>query len=259
MLSWMAAAICLLCAWAALSGCLYSTHQYHTGLLLPQGRTQATFGAGRQPLWRCESSTPDTTGAQAQKACNEDENRTEKVSPTGVFKGSVDYRLGVRDSWGPFPGVELQWHLEVPTNPASMEFTLNLGLPIRSAAFRHMLGAGWGIGAWADNSYFLHYALSRDMAGGRIFGNIRATWLATQIGEVMGGDFAMPFPSDQHIVFQSGAGYLYRLPDWPVAPDFLIPFVNLTLPAIPGGDKKFRRQDIPLLQADASLGVGWGF
>lgn len=237
------------------SGCLYSTHNFATGALQPAGRSQATLGLGRQTLWRC--SDPDTL-AGGQRACNADGSGGERVDRSEVPKGSLEYRLGIRDAWGPFPGLEMKWHLEMPTNPATMEFSLSLGLPA-PASFRHSLGAGWGIGAWADNTFFLEYAISRKFGIPLLFSNLRATWLATQIGEVLGEDFAKPFPSNQHMVFQGGLGMAVRLGDWPVLPDVVIPYFTLTLPQIPSGDRRFRPADIPTAQWDANLGLGWSF
>jgi hypothetical protein len=234
-------------------GCLYSVHHFNTGEVLPAGRSQTTLGAGRQPIWHCGHEAADSA---ASHVCGD--SAGEAATQTHVFKGSVDFRLGLKDSLGPFPGAELQWHLEAPTNPATMEFGVNLGLP-GGAAFRHEVGVGWGIGAWADNSFYLQYSASRPVGGPLLFGNLRVTWLATQIGEVLGDDFTQPLPSNRHLVLQAGAGLFLRLPDWVVVPDFLIPQVNLTLPQIPSGEKKFRGGDIPSGQWDANLGFGWAF
>ncbi|MDB5103732.1 MAG: hypothetical protein JWP91_1421 [Fibrobacteres bacterium] len=223
------------------------------------------MGMGREPLWSCAHYQADS--ADAVHACGD--SAGESVSGSNLFKGSLDYRLGVKDSWGPFPGAEMQWHLEAPTNPATMEFSFNLALPVpgRSggsgnpepeADFHHKIGAGWGIGAWADNSFFLEYAASRKLGGPLWFGNMRATYLATQIGEVLGDDFSQPLPSDRTLVFQAALGASFRLPDWVLAPDFIIPQINVTLPQVPTGERRFRSDDIPLAQWDASLGLGWG-
>lgn len=222
---------------------------------MPAGKSQATLGMGRQSQWKCSGYQADST--DAAHACGD--STGESVSKSELFKGSVDYRLGLKDSWGPFPGAELQWHLEAPTNPATMEFSLNLAMPGgKSSQFRHKLGAGWGIGAWADNSFFLEYSASRKVGLPLFFGNVRATYLATQIGEVLGGDFSAPLPSDRTLVLQSGMGILLRLPAWFLAPDFLIPQFNVTLPQIPSGEQDFRRRDIPMAQWDMSFGFGWG-
>lgn len=233
------------------TGCLYSVHHFNTGALMAPGRTQTTLGAGREQLWSCHPAASDSAG---RHACGD--SAGERVSHGETFKGSLDFRLGLAERWGPFPGAELEWHLEAPTNPATMEFALNLGLP-GSERFHEKIGAGWGIGAWADNSVFMEYAASRGTGRPLWFGNVRVTWLATQIGDVLGDDFAAPLPSHQHLVAQAGAGLSWRLPDWPVVPDFVIPQFNATFPQIPAGPGRYRPGDIPLVQWDMSLGLGW--
>jgi hypothetical protein len=244
-----------------LAGCLYSTHNFATGRLLPQGRSEATVGFGRQPIWRCAGYVQDST--RAGEACGEGGGGEESAERSDMPKGSVGYRLGMRDAWGPFPGLELRWHLEAPTNPATMEFGLNLGLPggarDSAGAFRHAVGAGWGIGAWADKTFYAEYAASARVGPPLLFSNLRVTYLATQIGEVLGEDFAKPFPSNQHWVFQAGLGAGIPVGDWLVLPDIVIPGVSITLPQIPSGEREFQPSDIPLLQWDATLGLGWTF
>lgn len=255
-----------------LTGCLYSAQHFNTGILMPAGRSQTTLGVGRQPLWTCSGFQADST--DASHACGDSTGET--TGKSDLFKGSIDYRLGVKDVWGPFPGAELQWHLEAPTNPATMEFSFNLALPTlgggsggvgggkaagegKDPEFRHKLGAGWGMGAWADNSFFLEYAASRNVGLPLFFGNLRATYLATQIGEVLDDDFSQPLPSDQVLVLQAALGVYFRLPAWFLAPDFVIPQFNVTLPQVPSGERMFRRGDIPLAQWDMNFGLGWDF
>ncbi len=238
------------------TGCLYSVHHFNTGTILPAGKSQVTLGAGQETLWKCQHSQPDSIS----HVCRENESKygNETISNSEIFTGSLNYRLGIRDSWGPFPGAELEWHLELPTNPATMEFALNLALP-GGHTFHHKIGAGWGIGAWADNSFFMEYALSQSWGSTLGFGNLRATYLATQIGEVTSGNFSDPLPSNQHLLLQAGMGVFYRLPDWIIIPDFIIPQVNLTLPQIPSGNQQFSAKDIPLAQWNINLGLGWNF
>lgn len=244
--------LCLLSAWM-LAGCLYSTHHFHTGMILPAGKSRTTLGIGRQPLWVCRGYAEEPEGARAH-ACGD--SAGESVSRSETAKGSVNFSLGLKDRLGPFPGAEMEAHLEGPTNPATMEFALNLALPARPS-LHHKLGAGWGTGAWADNSFFLEYAASRDYGRPVFFGNLRLTWLATQMGEVLGEDFASALPSRRHWVGQAGAGLSMGLPDWPVAPDFLIPYLSVTLPQLPSGEGKFRARDIPLAQWDMNFAFGW--
>jgi hypothetical protein len=243
-----------------LQGCLYSTHHFHNGQVMNAGHSQATFGVGRQPVWNCHRDAGDS--ANTKLACADGTERAknagETVQHTTWPKGSFHYRLGLRDNWGPFPAIEMEWHFEVPTNPATMEFGLNFALPGPSF-MHHKLGGGWGVGAWADDSFFAEYAISLISGQHLLFTNFRATWLATQIGDVLGEDFAKPFPRNQHFVFQTAYGLFYRLPDWPVVPDFIIPSLNLTLPSVPAGEQKFKPSDIPTLQWDINVGLGWGF
>jgi hypothetical protein len=237
-------------------------HHFNTGVLMPAGRSQTTLGVGRQPQFTCAHYHTDST--VAEHACDENDSGVERVRKSDIFKGSFDYRLGLKDKWGPFPGAELEWHVEAPTSPVTMEFAMNLALPTgnpapTAASFHHKLGAGWGIGAWADNSFFLEYAASKSVGPPLFFSNLRGTYLATQIGDVLRDDFSKPLPSHRVLVFQAGGGIFLRLPDWPVAPDFLIPQVIVTLPQVPAGDRKFKRADIPLAQWDMNLGFGWAF
>lgn len=241
---------------ALLNGCLYSVHHFHTGELMPAGKSQTTLGLGRQPLWRCENVPADSS--KMKHVCNEDGTGRERIIKSSVLQGSLDYRLGVKDSWGPFPGLEVQWHLEAPTNPATMEFAMNLALP-SGTKYRHKVGGGWGIGAWADNSFFMEYAISRQIGIPLFFLNLRSTYLATQIDEILRDDFSKALPRDQILITQTGFGAFFRLPKIMILPDFLIPQFNLTLPQVPFGNQKFHRKDIELVQWDMNFGFGWTF
>lgn len=242
---------CGLAAWA-LSGCLYSTQHFHTGVLMPEGHGSGTLGLGCQPRWSCSAPADSLR----PKACNEDGSGAEWVRRSDVPQASFDYRLGIADRVGPFPGAELEWHLEAPTNPASLEFSLNLGMPAWGG-MRHMLGAGWGIGAWSDNSLFLEYAASRRLGLPLFFANVRLSLLATQLPRVLQDDFARALPSERVLVAQSGFGARFPLPRVALAPDFVIPQFNVSYPQVPAGERAFRRADIPPLQWDMNLGLGW--
>jgi hypothetical protein len=89
------------------------------------------------------------------------------------------------------------------------------------------------------------------------FANMRMTLLATQMPRVLKDDFARALPSDQTLVLQSGFGVRFPLPALPFAPDFLVPQFNLSYPQLPAGDRDFRRADIPSLQWNMNLGLGW--
>ena len=88
-------------------------------------------------------------------------------------------------------------------------------------------------------------------------GDDNGTLLATQLPRVLKDDFARALPSERVLVLQSGFGASFPLPHWPLAPDRVIPHFNVTFPQVPAGDRDFRRADIPPVQWDMDLGLGW--
>jgi len=161
---------------------------------------------------------------------------------------------------GPFPGVEMGLHLESPTNPVSGEFDLQLGLPVPAGRpYHHSLSAGWGIGIWADNSYFLEYAASRSWGGNEFFGNYRATYLASQLADLNGSVEARKFRLNRRLIHQSSLGFKWTLPEIPVVPDFIVPEVGLTYPLAPTGTDAIPDWVLDDRAWDLSLGIGWHF
>ncbi|MEO7424258.1 MAG: hypothetical protein ABI036_03665, partial [Fibrobacteria bacterium] len=175
------------------TGCLYTTHHFNSGRLLEPGKTAVTFGVGTQQVYT--ESCPDgyyNDIREGNRLCRPDAYGgpvdqgeillydTNAIRPDletmSIPKLSLSYRLGVRGQWGPFTGVELGWLVEAPTNPGTVEFDVKLGLPL-DKRFRahHSLSAGWGVGMWADNSYFLEYAASRDLGAHSLYSNYRFT------------------------------------------------------------------------------------
>ncbi len=211
-------------------------------------------------MWKCVEIIADTTGNAEWCGQLNGTGSFEYSSVSYIPKGSFNYRLGVRDNWGPFKGVELEWHLELPTNPASMEFKMALGLPgISKLPLYHKLSAGWGIGIWADNSFFGEYALSLPFKSHELFFAARETWLATQVSEVLNEDFEDPLPRKQEWVFQLGSGLALSLPEILILPDVIIPHLNMTFPQIANGNRKIRKEDVGPLLWDFNLGVAWKF
>lgn len=180
---------------------------------------------------------------------------------SSTFKGSLGYRLGVHGPFGPFAGAEIGLHLEGPTNPASAEFDLKAGLPLpKGLPFHHSLSAGLGIGAWADNSYFGEYALSRAFGANDLFVNYRATYLASQLSDLDGSESRRHFKSRRRLIHQASLGFAWNLPDIPVLPDFIVPLVVLTYPLAPVGTgtppPDYLLDDHVW---DFSVGMGWNF
>ncbi len=238
------------------NGCLYSTHHFNTGETLKAGRSKVTIGAGRQPLWDCLDKTP-----RSSILCNgANGNPPEPVSVSQTFKGSVNYKLGLKDNWGPFPKTELQWHFEAPTNPITMEFGLVLGLPdFNQQKFSHNLHTGWGMGIWSDNSFFLEYALSRSVYSHRLFINLRETWLATQINDVLNENFDKELTQNKQFISQIGIGLQLKLPDWFLMPHFISPQLNFTFPQVTTGDFEFLDADIDDYLANLNIATSWVF
>jgi hypothetical protein len=267
-----------------LTGCLYTTHHFNTGRLLEPGETSLTLGAG--PFHSLDYGCPDvpngvfyegidestdSTGTHCMRyrsvfdSAGNTVGRTDSVPHAhawkSTLKASLGYRLGVHGPFGPFAGAEIGLHLEGPTNPASAEFDVKVGLPMpQGRPFHHSLSGGVGIGAWADNSYFGEYALSRAFGASDLFVDYRATYLASQLSDLKGSESRLHFGTRRRLIHQASLGFLWALPDVPVLPDFVVPLVVLTYPLAPVGT------DTPppdyLLDDhawDFSIGMGWTF
>jgi hypothetical protein len=258
-----------------LSGCLYTTHHFNTGRLLEPGRTSFTLGAGVSGTvsYGCPEesaySITNQTGVHCINYHNEyidgkmvgvEDTVPQQASTSRVINSSLGYRLGVRGPFGPFKGAEVGLHMESPTNPVTGEFDLKVGLPAPKVfPLLHSLSAGWGIGAWADNTYFLEYAASRPFGANDLFFNYRATYLASQFADQSEAESARRFEAHHRLIHQAAAGFSWVLPDIPVLPDFLAPEAILTYPLAPVGTKR-----IPAFVLDDrlwgfNLGFGWNF
>ncbi|MEO7424004.1 MAG: hypothetical protein ABI036_02390 [Fibrobacteria bacterium] len=267
-----------------LNGCLYTTHHFNTGRLLEPGHSAVTLGYGRSSTvgYGCPDGLDiydysDSTGLHCERynpffgegMQGQGEDRAQSQGPdtlqpesksSPISNGSIGYRLGIHDRFGPFTGAEIGLHLEAPTNPASAEFDLKLGLPLpQGIPYHHSLSAGWGIGAWADNSWFLEYAASRAFGGSDLFVNYRADYLSTQVGEITSKKVKNTFRRHPRWIHQAAFGFRWALPKIAVVPDFLIPQIGLNYPQAPVGES-----DVPAFVLDDrmwsfALGMGWGY
>lgn len=131
----------------------------------------------------------------------------------------LTWRLGAFGPFGPFTGLELGLHAEAPNNPVTQEFRVALGLPGSDSLFAHSAIAGWGTGAWADNSWFLQYAASRTWKPWRVFGSVRGTLQGTQIEDAVEGD---RFQHKRSWDVQTTLGGRLALPQAKVLPDWLL-------------------------------------
>lgn len=263
-----------------LTGCLYTTHRFNSGRLLEPGHSSVTLGGGVSgtPRYGCgdgitkSSVYQDSTGIkhcsvydpQAQDSGSQTGGqyviKDLKAFSTPLLNGSISYRLGIHGPIGPFPGLEMGLHLEAPTNPASGEFDLQLGLPVPAGRpYHHSLSAGWGIGFWADDSYFLEYAASRSWGENDLFVNYRAIYLASQLADLTGSVDVRRFRSKRRLIHQSSLGFKWALPDILVLPDFIAPEVGLTYPLAPTGVDAIPEWVLDDRAWDFSLGMGWHF
>ncbi len=263
-----------------LAGCLYTGQHFNDGRLLGPGNTSVTLGAGvsREIAFGCLEypgygmgySYKDSTGLHCIRyritrdsvgnAVYRDDTVAPGLSGTLRPKASLGYRLGVAGRIGPFPGADIGLRLEAPTNPVSGEFDLRLGLPAPlAAAWRHSLSAGWIIGAWADNSWFLEYAGSHDWGVTAVFANYRATLLATQFADLGDAEGSRRFASRRRLIHQASLGWLWNLPPLPAVPDFLAPEATLTYPLAPEGTASIPARYLDDRAFEFALGMGWRF
>lgn len=262
-----------------LSGCLYTSQHFNSGRILEPGETSVTLGYGKAHF--LEAQCPDQYDVATRTASDPPVCRSwyagggldgtpgypraeDSILPVAwesinTPKFSLGYRLGVRKQWGPLTGIELGWTLEAPTNPISLEFDLKVGLPSPKAwKVDHSLSGGWGIGMWADNSWFLEYAASKTLGNQTFYLGYRYTALATQPQDLEDSFEEWKFAHRPRDIQQASLGWFFRLPEIAVIPDFLGPQVTVTTPmltglsdAIPSTDRDY---DLNL-----NLGFGWEF
>ncbi len=256
-----------------LDGCLYTTQHFGGGRVLEPGETAFALAAGRYQSISAAcadefeiSAIRTPAGRACQKSSWTDSMGTYRVrydtvpmlvSHTGGTSVGMDWRLGLHGPFGPFPGAEAGIHLEVPTNPATAEFDLKVGLPAPTGSYRHALAGGWGIGLWADNSWFGEYAASYGMGRNSLFANYRATWLATQIMDLGESVDERHFPHKRRLIQQAALGFAWKPFESPSMPA-IIPLLSITYPQAPMGDLDI---PAPLLREaafDFALGFRWG-
>jgi len=258
---------------ACLTGCLYTTHHFNSGRILDPGQTAVTIGIGRSSIY--SQGCPDGYGRDYDTTATahpcapyfggssarpvDTAHVPEAVTSITIPKFSLGYRLGVRGPWGPFTGVEMGWHLEALTNPGTVEFDLKFGLPVPEKFHaHHSLSGGWGVGMWADNSWFLEYAASRDLGKHAVYGNYRYTWLATQPADLTYSFDHWRFVSHRNYAHQAALGLYLKLPDIFLVPDYVTPQVNFTFP-VTAPFIKIDQDKLESVLVNINFGCGWNF
>lgn len=255
------------------NGCLYSSHHFGGGRLLEPGRSSFALGAGAYSAMsigcadyseslirtgsgpRCERWDMGGIDSNGMPVYGQDTVAASLESGYGPG-ASLGWRLGLAGAFGPFRGAELGIHLEAPTNPVTAEFDLKVGLPAPAGSFRHALAAGWGIGMWADNTWFGEYAASREFGRHSLIGNYRATWLATQPYDLKDAVDDRIFTPRRRLIHQGALGFAWSLgKGWP---EFLAPLVLATYPQAPYGDQAIPAPMLREAAWNVAFGVRWG-
>lgn len=256
-----------------MSGCMYSGHHFGGGRLLAPGRSSLSLGAGAYPSMSlgCDDADAHVIGTPAGSACQRwrDWNMDSlgnmvpdvdtvpaAVNTVYVRSASIGWRLGLAGALGPFRGAEMGIHLEAPTNPVSAEFDLKLGLPAPAGGFRHAFAAGWGIGMWADNSWFGEYAASHEIGKHSLFSNYRATRLSTQFYDFDGAEEKRKFPSKRRLIHQGALGFAWSTgAGWP---EIVAPLIVATYPQAPYGENAIEANMLREAGWSLALGMRWG-
>lgn len=164
---------------------------------------------------------------------------------------AVNWKLGVLGPFGPFTGMQVGTQMEAATAPVTQEFHVAIGLPTGDSAIAHSLAAGWGVGMWADNSWFLQYAASRRFGSCRVFGSLRGTLQpSVNLMDIDKGRFK----SDRSWDFQAATGVKIPLGRAVVLPDWV--GIGATLNLVNSAYPSF---DIDELRQESGLGAAWAF
>ena len=265
-----------------LSGCLSSTLQhYNDGRTLATGITDDTWGLVRTTMTVCAGETkrgssglmecqldtvvktiiPNGTAVYSSENLPKDTTIT-AVNTAPMYQLMTSWRLGVRDSWGPFTGVDLGWAIEFP---GTLEFDGRLGLPgpAPEASWRHSMTLGWGIGNWADNTWYAEYGISNQLSeSALLFGNLRESILSTQISDLeMEQTQSRLFANHRRLLSQASFGMRFGPFKKGLLPKFYTFGAHFGTPVVPflGGasSKTADAHGYPLFSYAFGLGLSW--
>jgi hypothetical protein len=144
------------------SGCLVATQSLNHGKLLNPGERLITTGYG----WKHSAKYFSTY--HHDSTANIDIIDSTRM---GWLNFIFDYRIGILRKYPFGRGLEIGYHLEyaqrkerekiVPFSPPLLEIDTRFGLPdftLHKSIFHHNVNAGWDVGQWVDNGWFLGYA-----------------------------------------------------------------------------------------------------
>ncbi|MGL1900917.1 MAG: hypothetical protein OCC49_02185 [Fibrobacterales bacterium] len=241
-----------------LSSCLTTQH-FNTGKTLKTGNSVVVWGVGSNTIFNCsrdydnwEYSNNDSTVYTKTCQSNENEIIDDELAP----QISRKFRLGVRDDWGPFPGVDIGYSLEAP---GGVEFDGRLALPGLSESLYHSLSVGWIIGLWADNTVFLEYAFSKEVGKNSFYVNLRESYIATQAYDLeFDEDSEEMFKHNRNWATQLGFGMRHEGKRQFFFPNVFYAHGTITAPAFSFVDR-IEGDMRPMYQFSPSVGVGWTY
>lgn len=172
-----------------------------------------------------------------------------KIDTDRELHVALNWKLGVLGPFGPFTGMQVGMQMEAATAPITQEFHVAIGLPGSDSSIAHSIAAGWGVGMWADNSWFLQYAASRRFGTCRVFGSLRGS-LQPSVN-TMDLDEGK-FKSDRSWDFQAAGGLKVPLGNVVVLPDWA--GLGVTLDLAHSGYPSF---DMDELRQESGIGMAW--
>lgn len=228
-------------------GCLFTTQSFNRGKLLPPGVSDVAFGFGLCPAvtesrtWQAET----TYYAGGGISYGYGDKVTYRKEYIRTF--ALQYRLGVLEKYPFGKGFEVGWMVQAPValykgSVASLELNGRFGLkPVVTpdGVFYHNLSAGWDIGQWVDNSWFLEYAAGFEHGRFTPYAGFRAILAGTDYigreGDPLDFDeeeFGLGRfkPSKRSFMARVTAGTAISLGEIPVLPEYIIPEVSLIFP-----------------------------
>jgi hypothetical protein len=246
------------------SGCYFTTQSYNYGKLLNPGEGQWTVGFGgiRTESRIVDKTTKDSIG-----------NSKSIYYPRNWMTMAVDYRLGFLDTKPFGGGLEIGVHVEqgatllreIDTNtvfygetwdpqtqpgvqeidtsfdalfwgPPAVELAVRVGLPQRPlglSTYYQNIDAGWIVGAWVDNGWFVGYSGGAEFRRLYPYGGVRLTLAPTNIFQDDVLDFdSETFFSTSHplLSLRTTLGCALKLRPLRFLPDMIIPEIVIIGP-----------------------------
>jgi hypothetical protein len=162
------------------------TQRMNTGRVVPSGHHQISWGIGPDILYDCmldAATDPATGNVWCESEGNSYLGSNDTIKRYYYPSVSREYRVGLRNKWGPLRGLDAGYYLQFMLPPV-LGFDIRAGLPgLDTNYFAHSLSLGWDIGSWADNSWFATYAISFAYQNLVLYSNWRAIWAASRLSE----------------------------------------------------------------------------